>query len=120
MAAKDDRGRAGEERAASHLRAQGYEIVDRNWRSTDGELDIVAVRGRELVVVEVKTRRSEGYGHPFEAVDRRKRDRLWRLAWAWMGAHPETARGRHLRVDVIGITGEQPATAVLEHLVDLR
>ncbi|PZU47270.1 MAG: YraN family protein [Microbacterium sp.] len=120
MAAKDDRGRAGEERAAEHLTAQGYEVLDRNWRCRAGELDIVAARGSDLVVVEVKTRRTEWFGHPFAAIDRRKRDRLWRVACAWIVAHPDAARRRTLRLDVIGITGEDPATAVLEHLEDLR
>ncbi|WP_431800944.1 YraN family protein [Microbacterium sp. bgisy203] len=120
MAEKDIRGRAGEERAARHLRDAGYEVLDRNWRCRQGELDIVAARGRDLVVVEVKTRRSDGFGHPFEAIDARKRDRLWRLTCAWAAAHPEAARHRRLRIDVIGIIGEDPRTAVLEHLEDLR
>jgi len=120
MADKDERGRAGEERAARHLQAEGYTLLDRNWRCASGELDIVAARGRELVVVEVKTRRTEWFGHPFEAVDRRKRDRLWRLSCAWIAAHPDLSRRRRLRIDVIGITGEDPGSAVLEHLEDLR
>ena len=120
MAQKDIRGRDGEERATAHLRELGYTVLDRNWRCTQGELDIVAAWRRELVVVEVKTRRSEWFGHPFEAVDARKRARLWRLACAWVLAHPDEARGRTLRLDVIGITGEDPATAVLEHLEDVR
>ena len=120
MAAKDDRGRAGEQRAAVYLQDSGYRIIDRNWRHREGELDIVAARRRDLVVVEVKTRRTEWFGHPFAAVDLRRRDRLWRLACAWVVAHPEAARGRRLRLDLIGITGEDPATAVLEHLEDLR
>src|SRR5690606_2608835 len=80
MAAKDDTGRAGEERAARHLVARGYEILDRNWRCPQGELDIVAERGGMLCFIEVKTRRGLGFGHPFEAIDERKRRRLWRLA----------------------------------------
>jgi len=120
MAAKDDLGRAGEDRAEEHLRVHGYRILDRNWRCPSGEIDIVAERGRELVVVEVKTRRGEWFGHPFAAVTARKRDRLWRLGAAWVMVHPDAARGRRLRLDVIGITGPDPASAVLEHLEDLR
>lgn len=121
MAAKDDRGRAGEERAATHLRAAGYEILDRNWRCKQGELDIVAGIGQVLVFVEVKTRRTVEFGHPFEAVDARKRARLWRVANAWVAEHADEAFGRWvLRLDVIGIVGDDPATAALEHLVDLR
>ena len=99
---------------------RGYEVVARNWRCAAGELDIVAARGVDLVVVEVQTRRSAAYGHPFDAVDQRKRDRLWRLSYAWAAAHPDASRHRRLRVDVVGITGDDPATAVLEHLEDLR
>lgn len=120
MAAKDDLGRAGEERAERHLRSCGYRILDRNWRTHSGEIDIVAARGGDLVVVEVKTRRGEWFGHPFAAVHARKRDRLWRLGAAWAVAHPEAARGRRLRLDIIGITGTDPDSAVLEHLEDLR
>ncbi|ALX66896.1 YraN family protein [Microbacterium sp. XT11] len=119
MAAKDDLGRAGEERAARYLTAAGYDILDRNWRCPQGELDIVALGGRVLVFVEVKTRRSMAYGHPLEAVDVRKRRRLWKLAHAWMAQHPDMAHGRSLRVDVIGITGADPFSATLEHLVDV-
>jgi putative endonuclease len=120
MAAKDVLGRGGEERAARYLESHGYDVLDRNWRIRDGELDLVVARPGELVVVEVKTRRGEGFGHPFEAVDRRKQARLWRLAVAWIAAHPNQAQGRQLRIDAIAITGNDPATAVLEHLEDLR
>lgn len=120
MAAKDERGRAGEDRAAAYLRDAGWQVIDRNWRCPQGEIDIVAGDGHTIVVVEVKTRRSEGFGHPFEAVNARKRDRLWRLLVAWGAAHPEIARGRRARIDVIGITGEDVDSATLEHLVDLR
>jgi putative endonuclease len=119
MAAKDALGRAGEDRAAQHLAAHGYEVVDRNWRAPGGELDIVALTAADVVVVEVKTRRSEGFGHPLEAVDGRKRERLWRLAHAWRAAHLDRAAGRRLRLDVIAITGPAPAEARLEHLRDV-
>jgi len=120
MAAKDELGRAGEDRAAAHLVKCGWRLVDRNWRCREGELDIVALDHDELVVVEVKTRRGMGFGHPLEAVDRRKRDRLWRLAMAWAVMHPEYAHGRSLRLDAIAIIGPDPTTAKIEHVVDLR
>lgn len=120
MAAKDERGRAGEDRACAYLVAQGFRVLSRNWRTTAGELDIVAVRGRLLVVVEVKTRRTVDYGDPLAAVDARKLAQVWRLALGWVREHPEESRGRTVRVDVIGITGEDPATADLAHLEDVR
>ncbi|MFS0912551.1 YraN family protein [Microbacterium sp. 179-I 3D2 NHS] len=119
MAAKDELGRAGEQRAADHLIRQGYTLLDRNWRCGQGEIDIVAARGAHLAVIEVKTRRSAAFGHPFEAIDDRKRRRLWSLAFAWRAAHPDLADGRALRLEAIGITGADPAVGVLEHLVDL-
>ncbi len=119
MAAKDDFGRAGEERAAAHLTSLGYEILDRNWRCPQGEIDIVAARCEALCIVEVKTRRSELFGHPFEAIDERKRRRLWQLAYAWAAAHPEQARRRSIRIEAIGLTGADAGTARLEHLEDL-
>lgn len=120
MAAKDRLGRAGEERAARYLTAQGYVVLARNWRCAQGEIDIVAVRGERLSIIEVKTRRSSAFGHPFEAVDARKRRRLWSLAHAWRDAHRELAGTRRLRVEVIGIIGPNPASAVIEHLEDLE
>lgn len=67
MADKDQRGRAGEARAERHLIASGYRVLDRNWRCPQGEIDLVAARGPALVIVEVKTRRTELFGHPFAA-----------------------------------------------------
>ncbi|WP_313480879.1 YraN family protein [Microbacterium sp.] len=120
MAAKDDFGRAGEQRAAEHLSASGYEVLECNWRCAQGEIDIVATRGDLLCMIEVKTRRSERFGHPFEAIDERKHQRLWRLAFAWAEAHPELSRGRRIRVEIIGLTGTDVRDARLEHLEDLR
>lgn len=120
MARKDELGRAGEERAAAYLRARGYEILDRNWRCPEGEIDIVAVGTGGLAVVEVKTRSGMAYGHPFAAIDDRKLGRLWRLAMAWAAAHPDDARRRRIRVDGIAIIGRDPRTGVLEHLEGLR
>jgi putative endonuclease len=120
MAAKDDLGRAGEERAAAYLCDRGYEILDRNWRCPLGEIDIVASQGGLLCVVEVKTRTSLRYGHPFEALDDRKVQRLWRLAHAWAAAHRARAGHRRLRLEAVGIIGPDPRSGVLEHLADLR
>ncbi|GAA3772494.1 YraN family protein [Microbacterium kribbense] len=119
MAAKDELGRAGERRAATHLTVRGFEVLDRNWRAPGGEIDLVAYTGRTLVFVEVKTRRSARFGDPLAAVDTRKRARLWKLAAAWCAAHPDRACGRARRLDVIGITGADPATARLEHVEDV-
>ena len=119
MAEKDVLGRAGEERAARYLESRGYVVLDRNWRCREGELDLVVASARELIVVEVKTRRSERFGHPFEAVGAVKKSRLWRLAMAWIAAHPDAARGRSLRIDAVAGSGPTIATADLEHLAGI-
>lgn len=119
MADKDVLGRAGEDRAADHYRRLGFHILARNWRTRGGELDLVVATAQDLVVVEVKTRRGTAFGHPFEAIDERKRRRLWRLAMAWIAAHPESVQGKRLRIDAVGIVGPDPATAALEQWVDV-
>ncbi|MEV7691944.1 YraN family protein [Microbacterium sp. NPDC089189] len=120
MAAKDDLGRDGEQRAATYLDDAGFVVLERNWRCADGEIDIVALDGDEVVVVEVKTRSSERFGHPFEAVDARKRARLWRLAGVWCRQHPDLARGRGVRLDAVAIIGTGDDERGVEHLRDLR
>ena len=101
MNARSHLGRNGEDVAAAHLRSHGYEILDRNFRCKAGEIDIVAERGGTLVFCEVKTRRTDRWGEPSEAVDFRKRARIRRLGAAWLAEH----RTRHdsVRFDVISL-----------------
>ena len=73
-------GRDGEDRAAAWYVAQGYQIVERNWRSRLGEVDLVCARHNVLVFCEVKARRTDQHGAPAEAVTRTKQLRLRRLA----------------------------------------
>jgi putative endonuclease len=88
-------GAAGEEQAARWYAARGYEVVARNWRCREGEIDLVVARGRLLVVVEVKTRRTDRFGTPAEAVTPAKQRRLRHLALRYLdstGARPEAVR----------------------------
>lgn len=87
MAAKDELGRRGEDVAAEYLQRQGLVVLDRNWRCRDGELDVVCTDREQLIVVEVKTRSSTRFGLPAEAVDRRKVNRIRRLAQLWLTEH---------------------------------
>lgn len=96
-------GARGEELAARWYVERGYEIVDRNWRCRDGEIDIVAARGPVLVVCEVKTRTSDAFGSPASAVTPAKQRRLRRLAMAWLDQHGPGAR--RLRFDVAAVVG---------------
>lgn len=114
MAAKDELGKRGEKLAADHLIASGFDIVECNWRCPQGEIDLVATEGGELVFVEVKTRSSVAFGHPLEAVTVKKLARLRRLAAAWCEAHP----GAHerIRIDAIGIIAPTHGLVEIEHL----
>jgi len=87
--------------AASWYLARGYSILDRNWRCRDGELDLVVRRGRELVFVEVKARRTSRFGLPAEAVTPAKQQRLRRLAVRYL--QDTGTRGGRLRFDVVAI-----------------
>jgi putative endonuclease len=95
-------GRWGEDLAVRHLQAQGLEVLDRNWRCRDGELDVVAREGRSLVFVEVKARSGTGYGEPAEAVSLRKARRIHVLAAKWLAEHRPEGRW-DLRFDVVSV-----------------
>lgn len=97
------RGAWGEQVAARHYRRRGYEIVDRNWRSPTGELDLVVRRADLYVFSEVKTRRSESFGPAAAAVGISKQRRIRRLALEWLRAHDVYAA--EMRFDVVAITG---------------
>jgi putative endonuclease len=112
--AKDAVGRYGEDLAARHARALGWTVLDRNWRCRQGELDLVALDGRELVVVEVKTRRSDRFGHPSQAVTPVKLARLRRLAALWLAAHE--VHPASIRIDVVAILVPGRGAPVVEHL----
>ncbi|WP_418277309.1 YraN family protein [Isoptericola jiangsuensis] len=115
MRAKDAVGRYGERLAERYLAAQGLEVLDRNWRGDTGEVDLVARQGRTLVVVEVKTRRGTGYGHPAEAVTPAKLRRLRRLAGQWLHEHPGS--WAEVRIDVVAVVLPRSGAAQVEHLV---
>ena len=77
----------GEGVAAHHLEAKGYEILERNWRTGQGEIDLVAKAGQVVVFVEVKTRRGKKVGLPEEGLTRRKADKLMLLARQYLAQH---------------------------------
>lgn len=88
-------GAEGEDLSAAWYEARGYEVVARNWRCRDGELDLVLHRGGTMVFCEVKTRSSLAFGSPLEAVTPVKQRRIRRLAAAWLrqrGGHASDVR----------------------------
>ena len=113
MRSKDAWGRYGEDVAADHLQRQGFVVLARNWRCDVGEIDIVARDGDTLVVCEVKTRTSNAFGTPLEAITPTKANRLRRLAASWLRSHD--VRPLEVRIDVVGVVGGQGAPQI-EHV----
>ena len=114
MQAKDALGRRGEDLAADYLEHEGFRILERNYRCSQGEIDIVAAEHRTLVACEVKTRSGVGFGTPAEAVTRQKLRRLRRLTVHWAQQHHLTFDG--LRVDVVGVLRSGSGEFSIEHL----
>jgi putative endonuclease len=98
-------GRAGENAAAAFYRRRGFRVVDRNYRCRSGEIDLVVRRGRLLVFCEVKTRTSQRWGEPAEAVGALKQGRLRRCAGTWLAEH--SGSRRELRFDVVSVAVTQ-------------
>ena len=97
------RGQWGEELAVRHYLRSGYEVLDRNWRSPTGELDLVLFDGSTYVFSEVKARRTADFGPASAAVTVSKQRRIRQLAVEWLRAHDVHAHS--IRFDVVAITG---------------
>lgn len=93
-------GRRGENATAALLEERGFAIVARNARVGRLEIDLIATRGRLLVFCEVKTRRTDAYGSPVEAITRDKAVRVRRAGYAWAR---DNARGMKLRFDAAAV-----------------
>lgn len=111
---RDALGRQGEDLAAAHLRRLGYRIVGRRERVLRGDIDIVAVDGRTVVFVEVRSRSDTRHGHPAETVGRVKQRRIAELATAYIRRH--RLQDCPVRVDVVTVTfGDAGQPPVVEH-----
>jgi len=107
----------GEEAAARHLSRRGYRIIGRRLRTDLGEIDLVALDGRTIVFVEVKTRESAEGDHPGEAVDVAKQRRLTRLAVAYLKRHG--LLDSPARFDVVAVTWPQAQRhPTIEHIAN--
>lgn len=106
-------GATGEDVAERYLTRRGMVLLDRNWRCREGEIDLVLRDGDEVVVCEVKTRRTTTFGDPVEAITREKLARLRRLAGCWLAAHPMRTGG--VRLDVVGLLRHPDGTFRVDH-----
>lgn len=107
-------GQVAESEAERYLRRKGYRILDRNVRSTYGELDLVAQAGGVLVFVEVKARRTSAYGGAPYAVTKAKQTRLVRLAAHYLARH--RLGNPTCRFDVLLCMGGESTPAKIEHI----
>jgi putative endonuclease len=98
-------GNHGETLTAEWYVQHGYEIVERNWRVAEGEIDVVARRDRVLVFCEVKTRTSDRFGTAAEAVTTAKQRRLRRLAAAYLSGRESASKKVVVRFDVACVNG---------------
>lgn len=114
MAKHNILGLNGESLAASYLQEKGYTILDRNWRSGHKELDLVARKDSTLVVVEVKTRSSDNFGSPQDAVDERKIRRLVMAADAYVRLN---ALDLEVRFDIVTVIDDDGRVR-MEHIED--
>lgn len=116
---KDALGRFGEQAASQFLTEAGLVVLERNWRCPRGEIDIIAVDGRALVFVEVKTRSSLAFGDPAEAVTPAKAARLRLLAAQWLSdrrASSDLPPWRELRFDVVCVVRTPGAGPTVRHI----
>jgi putative endonuclease len=107
-------GKKGEDLAMRYLRNKGYTLLEKNWRFRHKEVDIIAADGKDLVFVEVKTRSSDFFGSPEEAVDNRKQRFLSDAAEAYIRTRNIDT---NIRFDVVSIILRQGYQSI-DHIVD--
>ncbi len=106
-------GDKGERLAARYLKKQGFRIIAWNYKNQFGEIDLIAVDGDQVVFVEVKTRKSNYFGEPVEAVGYAKQKKLTKLALAYLKRHK--LLDRSARFDIIGIIWPEGGEPDIRH-----
>lgn len=107
-------GKRSEIIASDYLKKKGYKILETNYKNKVGEIDVIAQDGEYIVFVEVKARLSQKFGHPFEAINERKQQKIHAVASLYMVKHG--IYGKLCRFDAISILGlENPE---ITHIVD--
>jgi putative endonuclease len=112
-------GKQGERVAELYLQKKGYKVVERNYRCSGGELDLIVLDRRVVVFVEVKTRTGDGFGTPLEAVEFRKQRRMIRAAQFFLAE--KNLQQRDARFDVVGVSwpGRDPVVEHIENAFEL-
>ncbi len=114
MAAHNDLGKQGEDKAVALLVSKGHQLLERNYRFGRDEVDIITKQGKNIVFVEVKTRSGVSFGHPEEFVDKKKRKAMKKVADEYMFRNKlEEA----IRFDIVAILTEKNKMELL-HIED--
>ena len=108
MAAHNELGKWGEDIASEYLIHNGYQIVERDWKAGRRDIDIIATDGKEVVFVEVKTRRNSLYGTPEEAVDYRKLHSLRLAINHYIHYRHINSEVRFDIISIVGTIGQEP------------
>lgn len=114
-------GKAGETLAAEYLTQIGYTILERNYRSRTGEIDIIARQGKTLVFAEVKTRKTAAFGSPAAAVTVKKQAQISLVAQEYLTRH--NLFDRPARFDVIAVLapdGKKPQIEIITNAFELH
>jgi len=117
MTKRQETGAAGESIARRYLRLKGYAILDSNWSTTLGELDIVAERGGILVFVEVKTRRGADTAPALESITPAKHERMLNAVYQYLHEH-DIDTDSQWRIDVIAVALNPSGKPRIDHVED--
>ncbi|OGS22481.1 MAG: YraN family protein [Elusimicrobia bacterium RIFOXYA2_FULL_39_19] len=105
MEKRKEFGNIGEQKAAEYLLKNGYKILENNFKTRYGEVDIIAEDKKDVVFIEVKNRSSMNYGLPQEAIDRRKQLKIAKTALMYLKS--KNLINKNMRFDVVAITNEK-------------
>lgn len=95
------KGTLGEDIAVNYLKSKGYKIIDRNYSTSIGEIDIIAIKDNILVFIEVKARTNFNYGYPYEAVNWKKQEKIIKSSYIYM-KHKNLCKYQ-IRYDIIQV-----------------
>ncbi len=107
-------GDMGEAAACRYLEQHGYEILERNYRKSYGEIDIIAVLNRRVSFVEVKTRNVNAIATPAAWVDKKKQKKIIHCAWDYMKEHKEDRKGFSISLDVVEVVYDKTTGSIVK------
>lgn len=111
-------GQWGEERVVLDYESRGFRVVERNWRTRYGEIDIIVENDECLVFIEVKTRKSKKFGDGFEAVDELKQEKLTTTAELYLVSYPSSLSVRFDVVSVFAPRGVETKDPMIHRIED--